>query len=88
MAEQQEIFKKFYLAKHNGRKLTWQNGMGQCQVKATFKASKKELSVSLVQAVILLLFNKKQQITFTEITEAGIGKSDVYKQLMYRSQGG
>jgi len=44
-----EAFKKFYLNKHNGRRLTWQNALGHCIVKANFPSSRKELQVSLFQ---------------------------------------
>lgn len=36
MAEHHEIFKKFYLNKHNGRKLQWQPNLGHCLLKARF----------------------------------------------------
>jgi hypothetical protein len=33
----QEIFKDFYMSKHSGRRLTWQNQLGHCVLKGTFK---------------------------------------------------
>ncbi|KAK3278080.1 Cullin-4 [Cymbomonas tetramitiformis] len=45
----QEIFKEFYLSKHQGRRLMWQNSLGHCVLKARFKKGPKELSVSLFQ---------------------------------------
>ena len=36
MVEYQESFKKFYIGKHSGRKLQWQNTLGHCVVKADF----------------------------------------------------
>lgn len=36
MVEYQEAFKKFYIGKHGGRKLQWQNTLGHCVVKADF----------------------------------------------------
>ena len=36
MAEYHEVFKKFYLNKHNGRKLQWQPNLGHCLLKARF----------------------------------------------------
>jgi cullin-4 len=61
-----------YLAKHSGRKLTWQNSLGFCVVRAFFPLGKKELSVSLFQAVVLALFNDvpdNGQLTLKEIQE-------------------
>ncbi|KAF9174394.1 Cullin-4B [Mortierella sp. AD010] len=53
----QEVFKEFYLSKHKGRRLMWQNSLGHSVVKAYFPAGTKELQLSLFQAIILLLFN-------------------------------
>lgn len=36
MVQYQESFKKFYIGKHGGRKLQWQNTLGHCVVKADF----------------------------------------------------
>jgi hypothetical protein len=77
MAISQEVFKNFYMSKHNGRRLMWQNNLGHCVVKATFPKGKKELLVSLFQTVVLLLFNdqKRDQLTYAEIKElTNIGK--------------
>jgi len=73
VAEYQEVFKKFYLAKHSGRRLTWQNSLGFCVVRAFFPLGKKELAVSLFQAVVLSLFNDipdNGQLTIKEMQEA------------------
>lgn len=45
----QDIFKEFYLSKHHGRRLMWQNSLGHCMLKAEFPKGKKELAVSLFQ---------------------------------------
>lgn len=36
MVNFQEIFKRFYLGKHSGRKLQWQPTLGLCVLKASF----------------------------------------------------
>ena len=36
MVKLQEVFKKFYLGKHSGRKLQWQPTLGHCVLKAEF----------------------------------------------------
>lgn len=45
----QDIFKEFYLSKHSGRRLMWQNSLGYCVLKSNFPKGRKELSVSLFQ---------------------------------------
>ncbi|GAA5840529.1 hypothetical protein JCM9279_007355 [Rhodotorula babjevae] len=64
-----ERFRAFYVAKHSGRALSWASGLDTVTLRAHFptaaaasdsgKAStaRKELLVSLAQAVVLLLFN-------------------------------
>lgn len=41
MIKYQEIFSKFYHAKHSGRKLQWQPNLGHCVLKAEFDAVSK-----------------------------------------------
>jgi len=68
MAEYHEVFKKFYLNKHNGRKLQWQPNLGHCLLKARFADDvQKELHVSLFQTLVLLLFNEKEDWALEEI---------------------
>lgn len=57
LVKYQQLFQKFYSAKHSGRKLIWQPYLGQCIVKVTFENGTKELQVSIFQAVVLLLYN-------------------------------
>ncbi|XP_023231926.1 cullin-4A-like [Centruroides sculpturatus] len=38
MVQYQEIFKRFYLGKHSGRKLQWQPNLGHCVLRADFSA--------------------------------------------------
>ncbi|KAK9454522.1 Cullin family-domain-containing protein [Dipodascopsis uninucleata] len=57
MAEALESFKTFYLTKQTGRNLSWRHSLGHCVVKANLPKGKKELSMSLFQTVVLLLFN-------------------------------
>ena len=47
----QDVFRDYYLNKHSGRRLVWQNSLGHCVLKATFpQCGSKELAVSLFQA--------------------------------------
>ncbi|KAH8336932.1 cullin-4A [Drosophila kikkawai] len=66
----QQIFNKFYLEKHSGRKLQWQPTLGNCMLRAQFDAGPKELMVSLFQALVLLLFNDKPVLSYEEILAA------------------
>ncbi|KAL1121990.1 hypothetical protein AAG570_003398 [Ranatra chinensis] len=67
MIHYQNHFTKFYLGKHNGRKLQWQPTLGHCVLRADFPQGKKELQVSLFQALVLLLFNECNEIAFEDI---------------------
>jgi len=58
-----------YKSKHSGRVLDWIHSLGTATLKARFKVATKELSVSLYQAVVLLLFNESREIPFVDIKE-------------------
>jgi len=74
-----EVFKKFYLSNHNGRRISWQTNMGSAELKAQF--SKKQLNVSTYQMVILLMFNDRSDLSYKEIQEAsGIPFADLKKK--------
>ncbi|KAF5297248.1 hypothetical protein FQR65_LT10020 [Abscondita terminalis] len=62
-----EVFNKFYLSKHSGRKLTWQPTLGHCVLRAKFRTGQKELLVSLFQSLVLLLFNGTDELAFEYI---------------------
>ncbi|XP_018335638.1 cullin-4A-like [Agrilus planipennis] len=70
MLRYQEIFNNFYLSKHSGRKLAWQPTLGYCVVRAQFKVGIKELLVSLLQTLVLLLFNGKNELSYEYIKGA------------------
>lgn len=81
MLKHQDFFEKFYTQKHSGRKLQWQPNLDQCTLVADYRASqgdnsnddrrsRHELQVSLFQAIVLLLFNSKDELTYKEILEA------------------
>ncbi|XP_068626243.1 cullin-4A [Battus philenor] len=70
LTRHQEHFAKFYLAKHSGRKLQWQATLGHCVLRAHFAQGNKELQVSLFQALVLLLFNDGDNLSFEEIKAA------------------
>jgi cullin 4 len=63
------MYAKFYKEKHQGHKLYWDHQLGTATLKARFNGGQKDLSVSLYQAVVLLLFNDSDKISFKEIQE-------------------
>jgi cullin-4 len=68
-----------YKSKHSGRILDWVHSLGTAILRARFKAGTKELSVSLYQAVVLLLFNESTEIPFVDIKEqTNIGERSLY----------
>eukprot|EP01127_Copromyxa_protea_P021858 TRINITY_DN7632_c0_g1_i1.p1 TRINITY_DN7632_c0_g1~~TRINITY_DN7632_c0_g1_i1.p1 ORF type:complete len:794 (-),score=146.07 TRINITY_DN7632_c0_g1_i1:75-2456(-) len=64
------VFENFYGERHNGRRLLWQHSLGQCSVVGMFPKGKKDLEVSLYQAVVLNLFNQADKLTFGDIKSA------------------
>jgi cullin 3 len=79
-----DAFRAFYLAAHSGRRLQWQPGMGTADLKAgPFEGGKRhELIVSTYQAVVLMLFNDADSLTYREIAEStGIPSGDLKRCL-------
>jgi cullin-4 len=61
----QTEFETYYKSKYQGRRITWQPGVGNCVVKATFPKvnGPRDLIVSLCQAIVLLCFNDDDETT-------------------------
>ena len=70
MQQELDIYVDFYKKAHQGHKLDFDHSLGTMQLKARFNPGEKELSVSLYQGVILLLFNDQDEIGFKEIKRA------------------
>jgi cullin-4 len=71
LKKHQLAFQTFYTAKHSGRKLQWQPNLDHCSLIATYPSDKKhEFILSLFQALVLLLFNEKDEYTYEEILDA------------------
>ena len=88
LRDYQEIFKSYYLSKHSGRRLVWQNSLGQCVVKCKFKKASKELVVSLFQTVVLMLYNDEDKLTYDDIEKAtGIEARELKRTLQSLSLG-
>ena len=66
----QQDFEKHFKDKHVGRKLTWKPSLAHCQLKARFGKSVKELVVSGFQAIVLLLFNDAESLSYEQIKSA------------------
>lgn len=82
MVQLQENFRKFYLGKHSGRKLTFQPTLGFCVLKSHFQHGMKELNVSLFQCLILLLFNENDTFGYESIQKAtGIADDELKRTL-------
>jgi len=62
MQKELNSFAAFYNEKNQGHKLEWNYALGTVSLRARFAAGLKELSVSLYQAVILLLFNDMEEM--------------------------
>lgn len=78
-----EVFTKFYLNNHSGRRLSWQTNMGTAELRGQFGAKKHELTVSTYQMAILLLFNTANSISFKEMGDmTGISAIDLKRNLM------
>eukprot|EP00054_Salpingoeca_dolichothecata_P025251 m.174938 g.174938 ORF g.174938 m.174938 type:complete len:733 (+) comp25290_c1_seq1:50-2248(+) len=69
-----QSFERFYLSRHNGRKLTWQPALGSGDLAARFEKKRHTLTVSTYQMILLLLFN-----------ELGPGESISYEELKGRT---
>jgi len=73
IARLHDDFKAFYLNKHSGRKLIWHHSLGTAVLRAHFPRGRRELAVSALQAVVLMLFNEHTRLTLAEIGKyAGI----------------
>eukprot|EP01123_Difflugia_compressa_P006943 TRINITY_DN1936_c0_g1_i1.p1 TRINITY_DN1936_c0_g1~~TRINITY_DN1936_c0_g1_i1.p1 ORF type:complete len:564 (-),score=89.63 TRINITY_DN1936_c0_g1_i1:299-1795(-) len=78
-----EVFQKYYLSQHSGRRLTWQTTMGTGELRAFFGTKRHELNVSTHQMVILLLFNQVDTLTFKDLlTATGIPGPDLHKTIL------
>jgi len=69
MQDQLTSYDVFYKARHKGHKLEWHHALGTATLKARFSAGQKELSVSLYQSVVLLLFNEATELSYADILD-------------------
>lgn len=67
IVELMERFNSFYVQKYQGRRLRWDHSQERCILTARFPKGKKDLEVSLYQAIVLKCFNTQDQITFEQL---------------------
>lgn len=73
-------FEQHYKLKHSGRKLEWKHALAHCQLKASFPKGNKEVVVSSFQAIVLLLFNNVESMTYSELQAAsGLGRLSAHE---------
>ncbi len=69
MTDELTRYTAFYKSKHAAHKLDWDHSLGTATLRAKFSKGEKELSVSLYQAIVLLLFNEEASLAFSDIQE-------------------
>jgi len=77
-----QVFEQFYRERYNGRRLSWQHNLGQCSVLGIFPKGRKDLEVSLYQALVLNLFNTHASISFNDIKAATNIEEGELKRIM------
>ncbi|OAC99490.1 Cullin [Mucor lusitanicus CBS 277.49] len=65
----QEMYNQFYQTKFEKRVLTWQNSLSVCEITANYPNGTKQITLTLLQTIVLLLFNDttRQAYSFTDI---------------------
>ncbi|KAI0292249.1 Cullin-4B [Multifurca ochricompacta] len=82
MQRELDSFSAFYNEKHQGHKVEWNHALGTVSLRARFAAGQKELSVSLYQAAVLLLFNDISEIPFADVKlHTGIEDAELRRTL-------
>jgi cullin-4 len=67
MQDELKRFTDFYATKHKNHRLYWHHLIGTAILKAQFDAGSKDLTVGLYQAVVLLLFNDTDELSYRDI---------------------
>jgi len=76
-------FETFYNSKHTGRRLRWLYSLGGVEMNAYCYQRKHMLSVSVYQALCLMLFNKNSTVQFQEVVHAtAIPKEELTRHLL------
>jgi cullin 1 len=82
MARCLEEFKKFYSVLRANRKLRWIFSLGTCDIISKFDSKVIEMAVTTYQAVVLLLFNDSNKLSYEEIkSQLNLEDKDVIRLL-------
>ena len=83
VTESCRVFHEFYLARHNGRRLTWQTSMGNADLRANFPLGSVTLNVSTIQMSILVLFNQTTSLALEELAQMTmVDSKDLQRHLL------
>ena len=80
-------FENYYKGRYSGRKLTWKPYLSHCVIKARFNRGPKELQVSGLQGVVLMLFTDaeeqgKEVLSYEDVSQAsGLKGGDLKRTL-------
>jgi len=79
-----ESFTQFFNERHRGQKLIWQMQLGAGELRAAFPAGGKDLTVTTYQLCILLLFNKADVLSLSDIRNGcgGIPECELHRHLL------
>eukprot|EP00929_Paragymnodinium_shiwhaense_P049199 TRINITY_DN24830_c0_g1_i1.p1 TRINITY_DN24830_c0_g1~~TRINITY_DN24830_c0_g1_i1.p1 ORF type:complete len:787 (-),score=227.15 TRINITY_DN24830_c0_g1_i1:125-2485(-) len=67
----QDLYESYYTSRFTGRSLRWSPCLGQCTLRASYYGgNRKELVVSIFQALVCLLFNRSQSLSYRDIVVA------------------
>lgn len=70
MLQLRDRFRRYYLGVHPARRLAWSSSLGTAVLAAEFREGERhEITVSVQQMSVLLLFNSADRLTFREIEE-------------------
>ncbi|KAG6873267.1 hypothetical protein C0995_001041 [Termitomyces sp. Mi166 len=82
MQDELTKYANYYKERHSGHTLDWDHALGTATLTGRFKPGNKELSVSLYQAVVLLLFNTETEWRYPDISEqTGIDPEELKRVL-------
>lgn len=84
MSEALASFNDFYKTKHKNRKLEWNHSLGTVTLSANFDSGTKELAVSLYQAVVLLLFQNENTLSYDDVLQRSELSTYFIDQLLVR----
>jgi cullin 4 len=78
----QSAFKSYYDGRQPNRRLTWQNTLATCILRAHFPKGRKELAVSGFQAAVLTAFNEADRLSFADVKQrTGLNDVDLRRTL-------